>query len=78
MQWRPREEIPADRQLCAIYGNNGNGFGCAMIIVGIPYMADGDGFVDLFSTSEAGSIYGRQHITAWCPAEEIPEPPEEW
>ncbi len=73
--WRKDADEPEDNQSCHIRGE------ANFIRLNVVYkkMDNGSGWLDFFATSEAGAFYSvKDGVIAWCPAELIPEPPDEW
>lgn len=66
---KPAEQLPEDNQACHLYIVRG--MAADAIILDIIYKKDMGGWLDLFATEEAGSIYKSEHITAWIPVEEL-------
>lgn len=72
--WRRPQDEPADRQPCNIVQCDGL---CNYIVCNISYFRESKAWVDLFATGEAGEAYEAKNVTAWMPADLIPQIPDE-
>ena len=69
------KKLPDDNQICWITSTKG--LSCSMIVGPIVYKKDAKGWLDLFATREAGSIYETDVVTHWTEEENINAPEDE-